>query len=442
MFHTLIYLFSSRKGTPIQSPFSKRQNEKLPANSSHDYLSPVNTLDAKLPPKKQENPLKKYENTLSLSRSFPIKTDKLPGAFNTTTTSKSDGYSSFKNLLQKYPSDTFCTEMEALSSVTKNHVNVVLSDSESEDDKKVALEEDNFDIKSCYSKSEIKRKPLSTESFFDSYVPESPIKSSMSVPLNSFIKPRPFPTLKVSNVQYRSIMLPSSSKDDPNLKLIFVPNERIVSILNSKNNNVTIPFSRISRVQFIRNENLASSDWYIDFVLNCNSLNFEPFGIFSNFSTAEAVAYENCNTLRINLAINCGLSILSIEGLLIPILRDRNAFYFTTNRDPYGEFENTNNTSSSSTASPKRQITPTSKTPQTRNVPSLEALSSSESVKIGSSTIKRSSNSIFQSKFYSPDIFVKRTSKRIRSSQESPKKSNNSENYVYIDPNFETERVM
>jgi hypothetical protein len=442
--------FSSRKGTPIESPYKRRQNGKLHSSgSSHHLLSPFNTLDSKTTAKKElPLPPRKYENPLSRSYSatLPIKTDKLPGAFKTLTSSS--GYLSFKNLLEKYPSDTFCTEKEALTSVTKNHVNVL---SDSEDDKKPVKEradnfDDEFDIQSYYSKSDAKR-PI--ESFFDSYVPDSPKRTGetihkMDVPLTNFIKPRQFPTLLVSNVQYRSIMLPRSSKDDQNLKLIFVPNDRIISLLNDKNNNVTVPFSKISRVQFIRNENLASSDWYIDFVLNCNSLNFESFGIFSNFSTVEAVAFEDCNTLRINLANSCGLSIDSIEGLLIPILRDRNGFYFTKKRDPYGEFEKSSNSSSPKRRTPTKSTsssTPTPTTKSTRVVPSLESLSSSDSVKLSSLAIKRSSNSIFQSKIYSPDLTVKRTSKRLRSSPQSSSKNCN-EDAVYIDPNFESERVM
>lgn len=397
-----------------------------------------------LPPKKYENPLSK-----SYSVQFPIKTDKLPGAFNSS-------YSTFKTIIGKYPSDTFCTEKEALTSVTKNHVNV-LSDSEDEkrpvEDSKDPFEDD-FDLKSCYTKPQVKR---SAESFFDSYIPDSPpqktkkeiVPSNLDVPLNAFIKPRNFPTLLVSNVEFRSIMLPRSRfDDDQNLKLIFVPNDRIVSLVNGKNNNITIPYSKISRVQFIRNENLPSNEWYIDFVLNCVSLDFEPFGILSSYSTAADIAFEEFNTLRINLGKNCGHSAESIESLLIQILRDRNAFYFTAKRDSYGEFEKSNN--STNALSPKRLTTPTkvtsakvtrvTPTKVTRVVPSLEALSSSDSVKVTLSAIKRSSNSIFQTNIYSPGFNVRRTSKRL-SAKESPK-YDSSEDAVYIDPNFESERVM
>lgn len=416
------------------------------SGSSHNLLSPINTLDGKrgeggerwipqLPPKKYENPLPR-----TYSVDFPIKTDKLPSAFT------SSSYSTFKSIIDKYPSDTFCTEKEALSTVTKNHVNV-LSDS---DDEKMPLSDANdsknhfdveFNVKSYYKEPERIKK--SAESFFDSYIPDSPPKKTktsvnLDVPLTTFTKPRSFPTLSVSNVEYRNIMLPRSRfYDDQNLKLIFVPDARIVSLVNRNNNNITIPFAKISRVQFIRNENLPSNEWYIDFVLNCISLNFEPFGI----SSAADITFEEFNTLRVNLGKNCGLSAESIEGLLISILRDRNAFYFTAIRDPYGEFEKSDN--STNALSPKRLTTPTRTTPVKRVVPSLESLSSSESVKSASSVIKRSSNSYFQTNIYSPGFTVRRTSKRLAhsSSKDSPK-YDSSEDAVYIDPTFESERVM
>lgn len=409
------------------------------SGSSHNLLSPINTLDGKreggerwipqIPPKKYENPLPR-----TYSIDFPIKTEKLPSAFT------SSSYSTFKTIIDKYPSDTFCTEKEVLSTVTKNHVNV-LSDSE---DEKIPVAFDSkveFDVKSYYKEPEIKK---SAESFFDSYIPDSsPKKTSktsvnLDVPLTTFTKPRVFPTLLVSNVEYRNIMLPQSRfYDDQNLKLIFVPDTRIVSLVNRNNNDITIPFAKIARVQFIRNENLPSNEWYIDFVLNCMSLNFEPFGITpSNSSAAANITFEEFNTLRVNLGKNCGLSAESIEGLLISILRDRNAFYFTAIRDPYGEFEKSNN--STNALSPKRYTTPVK-----RIVPSLESLSSSESVKSASSVIKRNSNSYFQTNIYSPGFTVRRKSKRLAHSppKDSPKYES-SEDAVYIDPTFESERVM
>ena len=413
--------------------------------SSHDLLSPFNTLDPNpkkdsfpLPPKKTENPLSKSYSTSSI----PIKIKNIPGALT--------GYDSFKNLLDNYPAGTFTSEKEALSSVTKNHVNI-LSDSNSEDEKGPVCE-DNFDAKSCYS---VSKEDVKSNSFFDFYAPDSPQKRqpvSLNIPLNSFTKPKPIPNVLVSNFQYKSVILPpkcSSEAIYQDFKLFFVQNDRLICLTSKFNHEtvkISIPFAKISRVQFIRQDGISSADWYIDFVLNnYESLNFDEFGLSLDISKAEAVAYEEFNTLRINLAHNCGLSRESIENILLQIIRDRNNFNFTSKRDPYGEFEKT----VPSPKSPQRQ-TPTrtlqsqpsqqSKSSNSiRIVPSLEKLSSSESVKISQ---KRCSNSIFQSNIFMP----KRTSNRLKAMTSSPKQEyeidDKPEDSVYIDPDFQTDRVM
>lgn len=455
MFHYKVILLSffstPRKGTPINNPIKRKLYVKSCSSSSHDLLSPINTLDSKLPARKFDNPVpekqmslppRKYDNPLVKKQpSFPLRTDNLPGAY-VKAESSSD---LFKSILDNYPKGTFTTEndeKEALTSFTKKHVNIL---SDSEEDKKAVnkevmetFEQDTFDNDfdiSAYLPSP--KKPSK----------ESKDLASLNVPLKSFMKPRSYPSLKVANVQYRSMMLPPTrySHDFRDLQLFFVTKERYFSLsafVNDLNVNIIVNFVKISRIQFIAHDSLPSGDWYIDFVMNSNELNFEPFGVVSNHSTAESLAFEECNTLRINLDNNCGMSKDSIENLLFPMLRDRNALQISQKRDPYGEFEKT--------ASPKKQtpIRSLQSSGTIRAVPSLESLASSESVKISPSAVKRTSNSIFQSStLYSPDVFdsfERRTSKRLRAKTSPEKRTfpGNSEDSVYIDPDFESARVV
>ncbi len=251
-----------------------------------------------------------------------------------------------------------------------------------------------------------------------------------------------FKTIKISHIQYRLVVLPPSKTihSYEEMKIRFFPNDKFVALsaeIDGDAGNVAVPFSKVARIQFIRTEGQCSSDWYIDFVLtNGHTLNFSKFKCVDDPDIR-----DHSMTLRVKLAKNCGLSIESIENILLSIVKDRRAFHFTSIRDRYGEFE-TSNLSSTPPKPPvnnlgkrlgNRSCSTAELSPfQNRFVPSLEKLSSSESV------IKPATSS---SLFASPDVFdfpLKRTSKRLRGVE---KRTIDEGSFTHVDPDFESERV-
>lgn len=286
-------------------------------------------------------------------------------------------------------------------------------------------------------KDDFKSKPTSpkprqsNENVNEHYSPFKTFSSRSSLASPSAVASSGFKALKISHIQYRLVIIPPSrtihSYED--MKLLFYPTERLM-VLSAKINGesastIAVPFSKIERVQFVRKTGECSSDWTIDFVFVYGfKLDFSKF----KHSDDPEIVY-NGMTLRVDLARNCGMSIESIENILLSIVRNRNAFHFTEIRDSYGEFEDKLDFSNSP---PKSQKT-SPKSTAMRIVPSLEKLSSSASVQ----------NSRFSKSLpASPDVFdlpPRRTSKRLKSTN-SPKEERET-SFTYVDPDFESDRV-
>jgi hypothetical protein len=262
--------------------------------------------------------------------------------------------------------------------------------------------------------------------------------------------------LKVSTVQYQEIIFPSSRTHQlqSDLKLLFLQADRLlalkgtvqgVSVLSA------VPYSKIQRIQFIANSSSSSSDWFIDFVLVPSVLDLAPFQCTEESTrTAIKTVFSKYSTLRLNLCSNCGMSFKSIENILISVVRDRKALKFTPIRDQYGEFEleplsstlgsparsGSLSASSESISSPQQKVTLATRTYSARVVPSLDSLSASDSVKLGSSTIFKSSQKHppSSSLVASPKSKPVRSSKRLNNSPTSLTKS--SDSFTYVDPEF------
>lgn len=343
---------------------------------------------------------------------FPIKLERLPSSFSART---SKSFDSLLNFHQNSEKDFDEKDLRKESSARIIQSANVSSGTSDEDDEKAIS-------------------PFSSPSKVTS-PKESPNASQMKNIASQ-------KSVKISFIQYRHLIIPprKSVHVFTDFKLIFLQSERLL-VLSAKINNdlktLSIPFSKVSRIQFIRQPSFSSADWYIDFVLT--SVEFLDFKPFKGINDSDII--DNCMTLRINLSSHCGFSETSLENILMSIVKDRRAFYFSAIRDRYGEFEK-----SKLSSSPPKPIKPVktysslSSSPAARHVPSLEALACSESVKINSSPRKPLSS--VSSCSNSPDIFdsSKRASKRLKT---SPTKSYLSSDlggsYTYVDPEFDTD---
>lgn len=390
-------------------------------------MSPLNTLDSKSSSVSNytNSPSNQARNniTRSLIPNIPLKVDKLPSSFG----GKVSMMGSLDSLLKKYPGDTFCTEETS----SREFGDVDLNR------KSLLYEKTKISDSECYEKQ-----------------PVSPSITQSSKPAFSDQK-----QIKVATIQYRHIIIPPSKCEHKysNFKLIFIQKDRTFvlscSVDDSPNSAVLfVSFSKVLRLQFIRDESLSSSDWYIDFVLfpgtEINLKPFMPINSSSNFNDTFINTFSEFSTLRVNLDYSCGASCTILENILLNISKDRNAFYFANEKDAYGEFELNKRISSpdrsyNSKLSLTKSLYNSSKS-SPRMVPSLESLSASDSVKIKSrrQAFIDGNDQIYTSKS-SPDVFdSKRQSKRIKTALTTPpKKQLKESDFAYVDPEFESECI-
>lgn len=454
--YSSLYFSLPRKGIPIKSPHERFVAEKSRhfvadksrrSGSAHDLLSPLNTLDAKKPfnTTNSARPIAKPSTVLArtLVPTIPLKVDKLPSSFTHGT-----GTGSFDNLVARYPIGTFCTEAasgENIKNVTVKRGSTSIGPSSDNSE--------CFDIAFAYASDDEK----------------SSVRSSVQSKVNhKGTSTSDQKVIQVSTIQYRHLIIPPcrSPHTFSDFRLIFVQKERCL-VLSCKINNspnssaLSIKYCKVLRIQFIRKECMPSSDWYIDFVLAPDTpVDFQPFKAppDSALPQAHLETFSNFSTLRVCLDSNCGASVHALDNILLSILNDRRAFYFSDSKDRYGEYETSDRTSSpnrlgkslsSHNMSPR--TTATYSTPiksifnsSPRLVPSLESLSTSDSVKVKS----RRNNLIQNDQIYttssksqsSPDVFEgrKRQSKRTRTTSSTlPKEAD----IAYVDPEFELDCV-
>lgn len=501
LFNILYFLFLSnkRKGIPIASPYSRererqreqalenernreevREKKKFRTSSSHEFISPINTLDTELKNRNSNSFKQKlkvidthYKPSTSLSKfmALPVKVSQLPLHYTTTSMPTS-------NLINKYSSNTLDNEFarvnqkEALAKAIKPFEITSNSESDEEKDGKDSIfnfpDSSQFIRKNSIDNANISKSKLSTPVkstdrcikvtrspllFSSSPKESSPQNTSTSTNINTNTIITKTINIPVSTIQYRHIILPPSKSvyNYSDFELIFTSNSRIIGLIgkvNESHGNTVIPYSKVRKVQFYRKDFTSSGDWYIDFVLSdLIDLSFLNVEIF-NSNVAGYTDFLDCNTLRIYLKYKCSLTISEIENLLLSSIQDRNAFNFTDKRDAYGDFEKTFRTPSPNSSISYRLRTPSllDRNLSNRSVPSLDSLSSSDSVKL------RSVYSLMNSKKQissSPDIFnassskqivvKKRTSSRLKSATESSKQLSNS--YTYVDPDFSSECI-
>ena len=334
-------------------------------------------------------------------------------------------------MTKRYPPDTFSTEASDFKNVT------VQRGSER------VLQDECFDIAAAYASD-------------DEKLPET-AKTQRSISSRSTSSDQK--EIRISTIQYRHFIIPPSKTIHTytNFKLIVLQKERFFVLSCSINNSpslavLSLSYSKVLRIQFIRRECSLSSEWYIDFVLApeaSSQIDLKPFKAppESAFSTSHIDTFSQFSTLRVYLDSNCGASTHTLDNILLSILNDRRAFYFAENKDHYGDFETSDRTSSpgrpkkSLSYSPsKSSISALNSSP--RVVPSLESLYASDSVKLKS----RRKTLIEDEQVYapksSPDVFEsssRRQSKRHRTS--SPSNSSKEADYAYVDPEFESECV-
>ena len=444
-----IYLFFSiRKGVPIETPESRRNRR---SSSSHNYLSPINTLDGDSVRIKPAAAISAgLLRTSSSLASFPLKVDRLPSSFQVVRTPFS---ADAEDDIIKVKVATDSAD-DPLKGGTRKVVSLKSSSDESDGDGK-EIDFRYFDKAPKSTVTPWKGSPIVPKI---PIVPKlsnvssvSPTVSSVTVSPTVFSRTQPqkaiTSTLNISNIQYRLLIIPPSKSIHKyeSMHLLFVQNERMMVFtanINASAESLVLPFAKVARIQFIRQAGFASSaDWYIDFVLVSGySLDFKTFKVISD----DPDLIDNCMTLRVNLARNCGLSSGSIENILLSIITDRRAFHFSACRDRYGEFER----SQLSSYSPPPKLSKTKTKTMTVNnlslraVPSLDKLSSSESVQIAAKSPLNARKWTLPTGLNSPDIFdgPRRTSKRLKSPIE--KKSVDSSDFTYVDPDFETERTV
>ena len=221
-------------------------------------------------------------------------------------------------------------------------------------------------------------------------------------------------------------------------------------INNSPNLAVlSLGYSKVLKIQFIRKECASSSDWYIDFVMAPEVvIDLQPFKAPPDSASPHSHidTFSHFSTLRVCLDSDCGASVSALDNILLSIINDRRAFYFAEAKDHYGDFEKSNRTSS-----PDRPRKTLNYSPDTynsssksalnsspRHVPSLESLYASDSVKIKSRRQVVIENDQIYASNSSPDVFestYRRQSKRNRLT--SPKDVD----FAYVDPEFESECV-
>ena len=404
---------------------------------------------------------------------LPVKIGQLPLHYTTTSISTS-------NLTNKYSFNTLdnnesarVNQKEALAKVIKPFD--IASNSESDEEKDAKDSIFNFPDSTQFidknSKSidnaSISKSKLSTPLKSNDHctkVTRSPLlfssppneSSPQNTSTNTITKTSPIITktinIPVSTLQYRHIILPPSKSvyNYSDFELIFNSTSRIIGFIGKVNEsyrNTVISSSKVRKIQFYRKDFTSSGDWYIDFVLfDLIDLSFLNVDIYNSNATGYTDFLE-CNTLRIYLKYQCSLTISEIENLLLSLIKDRNAFNFTDKRDAYGEFEKRFQSPTPNNSISYRLRTPSllDRNLSNRSVPSLDSLSSSDSVKL------RSAYALMNSKkqISSPDIFnassskqinvKKRTSSRLKTATESSKQLSNS--YTYVDPDLGSECI-
>ena len=427
-FFTPILFSIPRKGIPIKSPHERLDGTNFRrSSSSHDLLSPLNTLDCKST--SSVRPVAKPSPSLprTLTPAFPLKVDKLPSSF-TGNVSRNDG--PLETLLKKYPIDTFCTEAHDFKNVT------VERGSDKQDS-------EYFDVASAG--------PSNGEK-----IPKIKSRESQSSPSRSSISSSDQKQIRVSTIQYRHLIIPpcKSLHKYTKFKLIFLQKERMLVLSCVINNSpnlavLSLGYSKVLKIQFIRKECASSSDWYIDFVMAPEVvIDLQPFKAPPDSASPHSHidTFSHFSTLRVCLDSDCGASVSALDNILLSIINDRRAFYFAEAKDHYGDFEKSNRTSS-----PDRPRKTLNYSPDTynsssksalnsspRHVPSLESLYASDSVKIKSRRQVVIENDQIYASNSSPDVFestYRRQSKRNRLT--SPKDVD----FAYVDPEFESECV-
>lgn len=429
------FSLNSRKGIPIKSPHERLQARR--STSSHDLLSPLNTLDRSAPsPRLTVKPR-------VLAPVLPLKLEKLPNSYTGSS-------ASIDELIKKYPSDTFSTDADTLKNVTVQRGSLASFANETSIASAYTSEDDEANSKEIESPAS----KIQTQT-----QPQTPRKAQTTFSRSNNSDEK---KLHVSTIQFRNAVVPSSRSiyTYTNFKLIFLQKQRVLVIscvIDRLPNSavLNIPYSKVHRIQFSRKECSPSSEWYIDFVLApefADQIDLKPFNAppESTLTPLQIQAYADVWTLRVYLDYNCGLSVHVIDNILLSILNDRKAFYFTENKDKYGEFQTTNLTSSPDR--PRKSLSysfsSSAINSSPRTVPSFESLYASDSVKLKSrrKTVLEDDDQIYASKM-SPDVFessTRRQSKRTRSSTSSGSCSNSPAKvaeFTYVDPDFESDCI-
>lgn len=406
LFYSLL-IFSFRKGTPIESPESRRKRHR----NSHNFLSPINTLDRKPEDKEQKSkPLAVGECM------FPLRLNNMPSSYSKRATAASlDSLS----LSMGFTDGSLLTVTES-----------------KEKDKPACTDNSNSDcdnyFKLTFNQSEKEKEDTSDDQFsFKNFTKKNTTTASSAS--SSPVVKSGFKSILLSCIQYRLFVIPPTktiySYED--LKLTFYDSDRFFLVSANVNGNVgkvVVHYSKVARIQFIRSEGSCSSDWYMDFVLtNGTVLDFSCFKCFDDPDIE-----NSCMTLRVVLAKRCGGSLQSLENILLSIVRDRRAFYFTSTRDRYGEFELSDSSSSPSKPASSKQCTLTRSYSREKSPPRYRFISeSTESIPKWPITAA------------SPDVFdsaPRRTSKRLKGNK-SQKRTFDEGSFTYVDPDFESERV-